>query len=298
MLPAFPGYSQGLRAAGPTAATSARSTTRCSAPPTRQRQRRRDKDFYNPNVIADRRAAAAEARRRPDARRARPPADAGRTTRREGRRSRARATTSAATPRSTCCSRRRRSPRSTSRRRAGKAPRPLRPRPVRPERAAGAAAGRGGRDVRHVHTEAKAQRPLGHAREQLQHAEGALLLPFLDRAFRPCSTTWTTAGCSTATLVVVTGDMGRTPRVNGKARPRPLAAVRLLPVRRRRHQAGIVTTQDTDSRVELLRWFTSGVVRGHGVGMDPGGMVLYKPREAKAGKTGILPCSCSMGRGT
>ena len=36
-------------------------------------------------------------------------------------------------------------------------------------------------------------------------------------ACRPCSATWPTAACSTATLVVVTGEFGRTPRINSNA---------------------------------------------------------------------------------
>ena len=44
------------------------------------------------------------------------------------------------------------------------------------------------------------------------------LLPQLDAgASARCSATWPTAACSTRTLVVVTGEFGRTPRINKNA---------------------------------------------------------------------------------
>ncbi len=43
------------------------------------------------------------------------------------------------------------------------------------------------------------------------------LLPTLDAAIARCSATWPTAACSTRTLVVVTGEFGRTPRINKNA---------------------------------------------------------------------------------
>lgn len=67
-----------------------------------------------------------------------------------------------------------------------------------------------------IHTEAK---PNGHWDthennfEMLQH----LLLPFLDRALSALLDDLSERGMLQETLVVTTGDMGRTPRVNGKA---------------------------------------------------------------------------------
>ena len=54
------------------------------------------------------------------------------------------------------------------------------------------------------------------------------------RPCRRCSTTWKTAACSRATLVVMVGEFGRTPQVE-RRRPRPLAGVLLGAARRRRH---------------------------------------------------------------
>ena len=58
---------------------------------------------------------------------------------------------------------------------------------------------------------------LGHAREQLRHAQG--LQPAQPRPGRSprCSRTSTARGLLDSTLVVVMGEMGRTPRVNAKA---------------------------------------------------------------------------------
>ncbi len=67
-----------------------------------------------------------------------------------------------------------------------------------------------------IHTEA---RPNGHWDthennfKMLQH----LLLPFLDRAMSALLDDLSERGLLDSTLVVVTGDMGRTPKVNGKA---------------------------------------------------------------------------------
>ena len=80
--------------------------------------------------------------------------------------------------------------------RAAQTPRTLRPRSLRCERAARAAARRGRRHLRHRSHRGEAQRPLGHAREQLQHAEGAPLAVPRPQPCPRCSMTCPTAGCS------------------------------------------------------------------------------------------------------
>jgi hypothetical protein len=67
-----------------------------------------------------------------------------------------------------------------------------------------------------IHTEAK---PNGHwdTHENNFNMLKGLLLPFLDRALSALVDDLSDRGLLESTLVVVTGDMGRTPRVNGKA---------------------------------------------------------------------------------
>src|SRR5207248_1399971 len=67
-----------------------------------------------------------------------------------------------------------------------------------------------------VHTEA---RPNGHwdTHENNFNMLRHLLLPFLDRSLSALLDDLADRGLLETTLVVVTGDMGRTPRVNGKA---------------------------------------------------------------------------------
>jgi hypothetical protein len=67
-----------------------------------------------------------------------------------------------------------------------------------------------------IHTEAK---PNGHwdTHENNFNMLKGLLLPFLDRALSALLDDLSDRGLLESTLVVVTGDMGRTPRVNGKA---------------------------------------------------------------------------------
>lgn len=67
-----------------------------------------------------------------------------------------------------------------------------------------------------IHTEAK---PNGHwdTHENNFNMLKGLLLPFLDRALSALLDDLSERGLLEETLVVVTGDMGRTPRVNGKA---------------------------------------------------------------------------------
>jgi len=67
-----------------------------------------------------------------------------------------------------------------------------------------------------IHTEAK---PNGHwdTHENNFNMLKKLLLPFLDRALSALLDDLTDRGMLEDTLVVVTGDMGRSPRVNGKA---------------------------------------------------------------------------------
>jgi hypothetical protein len=67
-----------------------------------------------------------------------------------------------------------------------------------------------------VHTEAK---PNGHwdTHENNFAMLKGLLLPFLDRSLSALLDDLTDRGTLAETLVVVTGDMGRSPRVNGKA---------------------------------------------------------------------------------
>ncbi len=67
-----------------------------------------------------------------------------------------------------------------------------------------------------VHTEAK---PNGHwdTHENNFNMLKHLLLPFLDRSVSALLDDLADRGLLDSTLVVVTGDMGRTPRVNGKA---------------------------------------------------------------------------------
>ena len=68
-----------------------------------------------------------------------------------------------------------------------------------------------------VHTEAKPQRPLGHAREQLQHAAAPPAAVPRSRRSSALIDDLADRGLLESTLVVVTGDMGRTPKINGKA---------------------------------------------------------------------------------
>jgi hypothetical protein len=67
-----------------------------------------------------------------------------------------------------------------------------------------------------IHTEAK---PNGHwdTHENNFNMLRHVLLPFLDRSLSTLIDDLTERGLSDSTLVVVTGDMGRTPKVNGKA---------------------------------------------------------------------------------
>src|SRR6185369_1938385 len=67
-----------------------------------------------------------------------------------------------------------------------------------------------------IHTEAK---PNGHwdTHENNFNMLKKLLLPFLDRALSALLDDLADRGLLESTLVVVTGDMGRSPRVNGKA---------------------------------------------------------------------------------
>jgi hypothetical protein len=67
-----------------------------------------------------------------------------------------------------------------------------------------------------IHTEAK---PNGHwdTHENNFNMLKGLLLPFLDRALSALLDDLSDRGLLDSTLVVVTGDMGRTPKVNGKA---------------------------------------------------------------------------------
>src|SRR4029079_9703780 len=67
-----------------------------------------------------------------------------------------------------------------------------------------------------VHTEAK---PNGHwdTHENNFNMLKGLLLPFLDRSVSALLDDLADRGLLESTLVVVTGDMGRTPKVNGKA---------------------------------------------------------------------------------
>ncbi|HEY3787868.1 MAG TPA: DUF1501 domain-containing protein, partial [Urbifossiella sp.] len=67
-----------------------------------------------------------------------------------------------------------------------------------------------------VHTEAK---PNGHwdTHENNFNMLKKLLLPFLDRSLSALIDDLSDRGLLESTLIVVTGDMGRSPRVNGKA---------------------------------------------------------------------------------
>ena len=84
----------------------------------------------------------------------------------------------------------------------------------------------------------------GHSYDMHENNFGMLKdlnLPILDQAYPGAdSRTSTSAGLLDSTLVVVMGEMGRTPAGQRQGRPRPLAAVRLQPADRRRRQAGTV----------------------------------------------------------
>ena len=63
---------------------------------------------------------------------------------------------------------------------------------------------------------------LGHARQQLRDAQAASLLPALDAALSTLFRDLADRGLLETTLVVVTGEFGRTPRINKQRRPRSL----------------------------------------------------------------------------
>ena len=220
MLPAFPGYTQGLRRAGPYGGYLGPKfdPVFSTADAHTGKDTSTDKDFYSPHDHATGRAAIAEARRRPDARRPRPAANAS---------------SSNWTPRPPVLDARGHTDRRDAafdlllspkakhglRSLAGtaQAPRTLRPRPLRLQRPSRPAAGRGRRHLRHRPHRGEAQRPLGHARATTSTCSSTLLLPFLDRAVSALLDDLTDRGLLESTLVVVTGDMGRTPKVNKNA---------------------------------------------------------------------------------
>ena len=98
-----------------------------------------------------------------------------------------------------------------------------------------------------VHTEAK---PNGHwdTHENNFNMLKGLLLPFLDRSVSALLDDLADRGLLESTLVVVTGDMGRTPQGERQGRSRSLAAVRLLPLRRRRDESRCGPRHDRQDR--------------------------------------------------
>ncbi len=88
--------------------------------------------------------------------------------------------------------------------------RPQRPGPVLP---AGPAAGRGGRDVR----DHPGRRRLGHARRQLQAAQGQPAAASTTRPSPPWSSDLYDRGLQNDVLVMAMGEFGRTPRINPQA---------------------------------------------------------------------------------
>ncbi len=97
-------------------------------------------------------------------------------------------------------------------RRARHAARRVRPQLAGPVVPDGPAPGRGGRALRH-------HRPqqLGHARQQLHHAEDTTCCRVLDAALSTLFRDLADRGLLESTLVVVTGEFGRTPRINKNA---------------------------------------------------------------------------------
>ncbi len=109
---------------------------------------------------------------------------------------------------------------------------PLREEHLRPERAAGPKADRGGHATRLHLVGSRRQRHLGHARQQLHHAQEYAPAAARRRLSPPCSRISSARGMLQRTLVVVMGEFGRSPKVNAAARPRPLE-LRLQPLPRR-----------------------------------------------------------------